>query len=141
MKLPKLVDCIAKGVEAKFVRYSDRALWYRIEFQARDVIDWGGGQQSTVLRADEFEFPVPIEDTHGGTFNATEPSSIFQRWIRKHIEFLFNEKAKAKAEALRAAYTPAVDHQDAQRPTDLLLVGVAPAVEPEPDTDPASEEG
>lgn len=121
MKLPKLVQCIAKGVNAKFIRYSDRALWYQIEFWV------GEGEGDDMI---QFEFPIPVEDTHGGTFSAVEPASIFQRWIRKHLEFLAAESAKAKAASYGTAYNAAAITQE------------MPAVDPaEPDTDPASEEG
>lgn len=32
-----------------------------------------------------FEFPVPIEDTGDGTFNATDKAMLFMRYIRKHL--------------------------------------------------------
>ena len=33
-----------------------------------------------------FEFPVPINDTGDGTFNAEDKAILFMRYIRKHLD-------------------------------------------------------
>jgi len=33
-----------------------------------------------------FQFPVPISDTNGATFNAEDKPIFFMRWIRKQVE-------------------------------------------------------
>lgn len=33
-----------------------------------------------------FEFPVPVEDTDGATFEAECKSLTLMRWIRKHLD-------------------------------------------------------
>jgi hypothetical protein len=33
-----------------------------------------------------FEFPVPVEDTDGATFDSSVKSLMLMRWIKKHID-------------------------------------------------------
>lgn len=40
-------------------------------------------------------FPVPVEDTGKGIFQAEDSGIYFMRYIRKHLETLNNEKAQA----------------------------------------------
>lgn len=37
-------------------------------------------------------FPVPIEDTGDGTFNAVDKATLFLRYIRKHLQKLEEEQ-------------------------------------------------
>lgn len=72
MILPTVIELTRPGVKATLDRAADGALWY--------VIAYGEGRT--------FEFPVPFEDTKGGTFNPTDDASVFRRWIRKRLEML-----------------------------------------------------
>jgi hypothetical protein len=67
MNIPTIVN-LAKET-ATFVRYQDKSLWYRID-------------------KFNFEFPIPIDDSGGGTFNPTEKGLTLMRWIRKHVTLL-----------------------------------------------------
>lgn len=73
MKLPGLIE-LARGI-AKFVRYEDGNLWYTIN---------------------DFEFPVPISDAGGGVFLPEDKGIRFQRWSRKHVEFLKKSLEESK---------------------------------------------
>lgn len=42
--------------------------------------------QSTKSPFDIYQFQIPIEDTGGATFNASQKSVSMMRWIRKSIE-------------------------------------------------------
>ena len=35
-----------------------------------------------------FEFPIPISDTGGAVFLASDKALVFMRWINKHIKFI-----------------------------------------------------
>ncbi len=61
-------ECVGPGRFVRFDRYCDNNLWY--------VCDNG------------FNFPVPIDDAREAVFNATEPSMLFMRWIRRHLDWL-----------------------------------------------------
>jgi hypothetical protein len=41
---------------------------------------------------DGFKFPVPIDDTGNGFFNAEDDAIVFMRWIRKHLAFIESAK-------------------------------------------------
>lgn len=71
--LPKLKDCVSQTAKVTFLRYQNAELWY--------VCDNG------------FEFPVPISDCGTACFNATDKSTFFMRWIRRHLEVLTHTKA------------------------------------------------
>ncbi len=43
---------------------------------------------------DGFEFPIPLSDTEGAEFKATDKGMFFMRWIRKHMTLI--EVAKAE---------------------------------------------
>lgn len=62
------------GKTVQFSHYQHKELWYICE--------------------DGFMFPVPIEDTGDGKFQASDKATFFMRWIRKHMEML--EKAKTE---------------------------------------------
>lgn len=47
---------------------SKKELWYRCE--------------------DGFEFPIPLSDTDGAEFKASDKALYFMRWIRKHMDLL-----------------------------------------------------
>lgn len=68
MNLPDIKDCVLGNKKVVFVYFADQALWYRCE--------------------NGFEFPVPVDDTRGGTFLPEDRASQFMRWIRKHLEAL-----------------------------------------------------
>ncbi|MBF84837.1 MAG: hypothetical protein CL489_10290 [Acidobacteria bacterium] len=61
---------LVKGTTATFQRYTDGKLWYKVN---------------------DFEFPIPIEDTKGAVFNAEEKGMTLMRWMRKHIELMKSE--------------------------------------------------
>ena len=63
--------------EARFEFYRAGQLWYR----TTDT---------------NFDFPIPMEDTEGATFNATHKSINLMRWIRKHLNVCI-EAAEARA--------------------------------------------
>ncbi len=67
----KVLDYIKNGEISTFVELKNKELWYEVS---------------------GFKFPIPLEETEGGVFLATDKASIFKRWIRKHLEFL--EKSK-----------------------------------------------
>ena len=56
---------IVKNQRARFVFYRDRTLWYQTD--------------------NGFEFPVPLDDVGGATFNADEKAILMMRYIRKHL--------------------------------------------------------
>ena len=58
-------EMVKDGKVVRFVRYARSELWYVTE--------------------DGFEFPVPISDTNGATFQAQDKAILFMRWIRKHL--------------------------------------------------------
>jgi hypothetical protein len=68
MQLPNLKDMLLGDKKVVFLRYQDQALWYRAE--------------------NGFEFPVPVSDTGMGIFLPEDKALVFQRWIRKHLDFL-----------------------------------------------------
>lgn len=77
MQLPKLLD-IVKGT-AHFTRYEDKTLYYRVIWEGESIVPTGTGS---------FDFPIPIDDAGGGTFLPVDKGIRFQRWIRKHLEYL-----------------------------------------------------
>lgn len=66
----KIKDLV-RDKEAVFVEYHDGNLWYRIE-------------------GNDFNFPIPIEDTKGAVFHARVKAIRLMRWVRKHVD-LINE--------------------------------------------------
>ncbi len=66
---------IKKYIEGNvsFQYYKDKSLWY--------------------LTSNQFLFPVPIEDIGNATFNASDKSMLFMRYIRKHLELLNKEES------------------------------------------------
>lgn len=65
----ELKDIVAKGNSARFSYYRDGNLFYTVEV---------GGKT--------YAFPVPIEDTKGGTFLAEHKAVNLMRWIRKALD-------------------------------------------------------
>ena len=65
-------DMVGGDKKVTFLYYKDNELWYKCD--------------------NGFEFPVPISDTVGATFNAEDKSLYFMRWIRSHIKNIENSK-------------------------------------------------
>jgi len=74
---------IVQGNKVRFLYYRKGELWYDVitmkEFQDRD------GERVFTYKP-IFTFPVPIEDTGDGTFNAEDKAIYFMRYIRKYLE-------------------------------------------------------
>lgn len=93
---------LVKQRTAEFLRYKDGNLWYFIPFcspienlpPAMQAAQDSGRVHYSI--SDGFEFPIPIADAEGGTFEAEERPLILMRWIRKHYEFL--KKARDEQE-------------------------------------------
>ncbi len=85
MKLPKITDLVKS--EAKFIRYRDGELWYRVQYAQVLEQEIGLGLMGGVAIYN-FDFPIPISDTGGGEFLPVDKGLIFMRWIRKHLEHL-----------------------------------------------------
>ena len=64
---------MVKDKTATFDHYADGNLWYIVG---------------------DFEFPVPIEDTKGGIFKRDMKAISLMRWIRKHLEYIDDMKAR-----------------------------------------------
>ncbi len=56
---------MVKDKKVRFRFYREGELWYETE--------------------DGFQFPVPINDTGTGFFNAEDKAILFMRWIRKQL--------------------------------------------------------
>lgn len=67
-----LKEMVKGNKKVVFTRLFCNELWYKTE--------------------DGFEFPIPLEDTEGCTFNAEEKAFALMRWIRKHIDFINQAK-------------------------------------------------
>jgi hypothetical protein len=61
-------DMVKDNKKVFFVCYKQKELWYRTETG--------------------FDFPVPIDDTQDGVFNAEDKALLFMRYIRKHVAML-----------------------------------------------------
>ena len=61
-----------KGKKVSFCFYRKAELWYETECG--------------------FKFPVPVEDTGDGQFNAQDNAMYFMRYIRKHLDAIKKEK-------------------------------------------------
>ena len=59
---------LVKDTVVHFIEYRKGNLWY------------------TVSGYEDFQFPVPIEDTGDGVFKAYDKGMLFMRYIRKHLE-------------------------------------------------------
>lgn len=74
-----------------FLEYRKGNLWYRAVYGNRRLAS-GQCDENGVCTidevADEFHFPVPINDTGDGTFKATHRSIELMRYIRKHLTTL-----------------------------------------------------
>ena len=60
-----LKELVGPGQTVHFMFYRKGELWYKTNCG--------------------FEFPVPIEDTGDGVFNAEDKAMLFMRYIRKHM--------------------------------------------------------
>lgn len=65
-------DFVTSRNTAEFDSFRAGVFYYRI--------------QSMKSPFDVYQFQIPIEDTGGATFNASEKSVSVMRWIRKSIE-------------------------------------------------------
>lgn len=65
-------DMIKDGKKVYFMFYRKGELWYKTE--------------------DNFEFPVPVDDTGDGTFLNEDRAIMFMRYIRKHYAMVAAEK-------------------------------------------------
>ncbi len=65
----KTIKELVKGNKVRFSFYRTGELWYEVV-------------------GEDFEFPVPIEDTGEATFLAEDKALLFMRYIRKHLEYL-----------------------------------------------------
>ena len=74
--MKSLREMVSGNNKVTFVCFKDSELWY--------VTDCG------------FNFPVPLDDAKGATFNASDRAMFFMRWIRKHREMLDAERQKSK---------------------------------------------
>lgn len=63
---------MVKDKTVSFQFYRDQELWYQTECG--------------------FDFPVPISDIGNATFNATDKAMLFMRYIRKHLDFIEENK-------------------------------------------------
>ncbi len=61
-------DMVTDNKKAKFIFYKMNELWYETETG--------------------FKFPVPIDDTGDGVFQAEEKALLLMRYIRKHVAML-----------------------------------------------------
>lgn len=93
MYIPKITDLVRPGQLAQFVRFDGDALWYCVTW-----VEGGSCNADPDKKVGNFEFPIPVTDTTGGVFLRTDKSSIFMRWMRKHIEFLSKAVEEAKAD-------------------------------------------
>lgn len=60
-----LKEMVTNNQKVRFRYYRDHELWYATECG--------------------FEFPVPVNDTGTGIFNAEDKAIRFMRWIRRHM--------------------------------------------------------
>jgi hypothetical protein len=76
--LDKLKEFVAGNNLVYFVRYFDGNLWYKV---------WDH----------DFEFPVPISDIGNATFLASDRAMLFMRYMRKHLEMIWDEKKRLES--------------------------------------------
>jgi hypothetical protein len=65
-------DMVGGDKKVMFLYYKDNELWF--------------------ATCTGFEFPVPITDAVGATFNAEDKAIYFMRWINKHIKSIESSK-------------------------------------------------
>lgn len=65
----KALKDLVKG-KVKFTHYFDGNLWYETECA--------------------FSFPVPVSDIGNATFLAEDKGILFMRYIRKHMDLIYN---------------------------------------------------
>lgn len=61
-------EMVSDNKRAKFIYFKLNELWYETETG--------------------FKFPVPVDDTGDGIFNADEKAILLMRYIRKHVKML-----------------------------------------------------
>ena len=65
----KLKEYVKDDRKVHFVEFFDDELWYKVD-------------------GTDFKFPIPLKDTKGARFLASDRSILFMRWMRKHMEQL-----------------------------------------------------
>lgn len=65
-----LKDYVKDGKMVSFSHYFDGSLWYETD--------------------DGFVFPVPVSDIGTATFQKTEKALLMMRYIRKHMDVIYN---------------------------------------------------
>lgn len=104
IKHQTIKDLVQKRT-VEFVRLDrtgeNAAVWYRVTPSSKI-----GGRanesglttyETEWLRLPAFEFPIPLEETAGAEFLATDKAIVFMRWIRRHVELLNEAKQAAEA--------------------------------------------
>ncbi len=80
---------LVKDTKVRFLYYRKGELWY--EVLKEDIVANMSDKYNNTNKWDSiFTFPVPIEDTGDGQFNAEDKAILFMRYIRKELE---NRKA------------------------------------------------
>ena len=64
-------EIVKDSKKASFVMCTDQELWYRTQ-------------------AEGFDFPIPLNEVKGGTYNAEMKCITLMRYIRNQIKFLSN---------------------------------------------------
>ena len=80
MSLPTIKQLVSYdgGGHVLFVECRDGALWYRVHYLSEEFFERCA-----------FDFPIPLEDTAGAVFPASDEKRIYyMRWMRKHLKTL-----------------------------------------------------
>lgn len=95
-KVKKLVV----GTRVRFLYYRKKELWYEVTNSVPSREYFNDPKCAGNVAVPVFIFPVPIDDTGDGQFNAEDKALIFMRYIRKHVEALEEEKSLSQAPAI-----------------------------------------
>ncbi len=79
-------DLVANNNMVHFQFYRKGELWYAVVCGDCHRRKSYGGCSSAAEGVCGFEFPVPVEDTGDGVFNATDRAMLFMRYIRKQLQ-------------------------------------------------------
>lgn len=80
------IKTLVKDNKVRFLYYRKGELWY-------EVIKEDLGSKYGTKWDSIFVFPVPIDDTGEGQFNAEDKAILFMRYIRKQLENLKNNES------------------------------------------------